>query len=43
MAIYYLIADNTDENFQPYWEQFEQQYANLKALTGRKIETRFVL
>lgn len=43
MAIYYLIADNTDENFQPYWEQFEQQYANLKAMTGRNIETRFVL
>lgn len=43
MAIYYLIADNTDENFQPYWEQFEQQYANLKNLTGRVIKTRFVL
>lgn len=43
MAIYYLIADNTDENFQPYWEQFEQQYQNLKNLTGRRFETRFVL
>lgn len=43
MAIYYLIADNTDENFQPYWEQFEQQYYNLKNLTGHKLETRFVL
>ena len=43
MAIYYLISDNTDENFQPYWQQFEQQYANLKNLTGRKINTRFVM
>lgn len=43
MSLYYLIADNTDENFKPYWEQFEQQYANLKVLTGSEIETRFVM
>lgn len=43
MAIYYLIADATDENYQPYWQQFEQQYANLKNMTGRKISTRFVM
>lgn len=39
-AMVYLIVDNTDENWLPYKEQFEEQYqVALTALRGVKSET----
>lgn len=43
MAMVYLIADSTDENYQPYRDQFQQQYEILRSMTGREIKTRFEL
>lgn len=43
MAMVYLIADSTDENYQPYRDQFLQQYEILRGMTGREIKTRFEL
>lgn len=37
-----LIADTTDENYQPYQKEFLEAYHNLRRLTGVKIEPRLV-
>ena len=41
-AMEYLIADTTDENYQPYQKEFLEAYHNLRRLTGVKIEPRLV-
>ena len=39
----YLIADNTDENYQPYQKEFDEAYRNLLNLTGIKRQTYLVI
>lgn len=42
-AMEYLIADTTDENYQPYQKEFLEAYRSLLKLTGVKIEPRLVI
>lgn len=39
----YLIADRTDENYQPYQKEFMEAYGALLTMTGVKREHRFVV
>jgi hypothetical protein len=39
----YLIADNSDENYQPYQKEFDEAYRNLLNLTGIKRQTYLVI
>lgn len=41
-AMEYLIADSTDENYQPYQKEFLEAYRNLLCLTGVQLEPRLV-
>ena len=38
----YLIADTTDENYQPYQKEFTEAYKALLKLTGTKVDPRLV-
>jgi hypothetical protein len=42
-AMEYLIADNSDENYQPYQKEFLEAYKSLLQLTGVKIEPRLLI
>lgn len=42
-AMEYLIADTTDENYQPYQKEFLEAYKALLQLTGKKIEPRLII
>ncbi len=41
-AMEYLIADTTDENYQPYQKEFLEAYKALLKLTGVKLEPRLI-
>ena len=42
-AMEYLIADNSDENYQPYQKEFLEAYKSLLQLTGVKIEPKLLI
>lgn len=42
-SMVYLIADDQDENYQPYQREFEEAYRNLLALTGVKINPKLFI
>lgn len=42
-SMVYLIADDTDENYKPYQQEFEEAYRNLLRLAGVKQDTRLVI
>lgn len=42
-AMEYLIADSTDENYQPYQKEFSEAYRALLKYIGNKIEPRIVI
>lgn len=42
-AMEYLIADTTDENYQPYQKEFHEAYRALLKLTGVKINPRLTI
>lgn len=42
-AMEYLIADTSDENYQPYQKEFLEAYKALLQLTGVKIEPRLLI
>ncbi len=39
----YLVADDQDENYQPYIKEFNEAYRNLLKLTGTKIEPKLII
>lgn len=39
----YLIADKSDENYQPYQKEFQEAYQALLRLTSRKIDPRLLV
>ncbi len=42
-AMEYLIADTTDENYQPYQKEFLEAYRMLMKLSGVKLEPRLLI
>lgn len=42
-AMEYLIADTTDENYQPYQKEFLEAYRSLLKLTGSKNQPRLII
>lgn len=42
-SMVYLVADSTDENYQPYEKEFLEAYQALLKLTGVKLEPRIVI
>lgn len=42
-AMEYLIADSTDENYQPYQKEFMEAYKALLNLTGVRKEPRLIV
>lgn len=42
-SMVYLVADDTDENYQPYQKEFLEAYGALLRLTGRKLNPRLII
>lgn len=42
-SMVYLIADDRDENYQPYEKEFQEAYRNLLAIWGLRIEPKIYI